>query len=84
MWRAGEEGSVIAAKFGVATSYIFDIAAKYRHDFPHRNKRLNDDEVRSVAFIGDIPHHCMHWVTETGSHVTLPKISMAVCPRVQQ
>lgn len=84
MWRAGEEGNVIAKRFDVTPSYLFDIASKYRHDFPHRNKPMKEGEAREYAFSAALPDHCMHWITISGASVTLQKISMASCPRIGQ
>ncbi len=84
MWRAGEEGSVIAKRFGITPNHLFDIASQFRPHFPHRNKPLVESEIREYSFLSDLPDHCMHWITISGASVTLPKISMASCPRIGQ
>lgn len=82
MWRSGEEGSVIAKHFGITASTIFDIASKYRHMFPNRNRTNRATYVVDSSSFGDVPDNCMTWITEGGALVTLPRVSMAICPRV--
>ena len=88
MWKSGESGKVIAKTVGIKVNHLFDLASRYRHMFPKRNRTVGErpllvmpPELDKAA--DELPAGRMRWVTEEGAFVTLPKISFIQCPRVK-
>lgn len=85
LWRQGVPGREIAKTIGVKCRMLYDTAARYRSMFPKRHHavepRFSAPPIEDEQKLSEVREGCMHWITETGASVTLPRISFIECPR---